>query len=105
MGDGKAKFSSGPQLERERLTAEKFAGTVAEWRGKFGYIQPAEPIDHPNAAKKNGKLWVSQSDLMSGATELAAGTECSFHIYTASTGILGAEEVEDSGAPAGAAKP
>merc|ERR1711920_613258 len=93
-GKGKPRSPSGADLPRERLTAEKFAGEVVEWKGKFGYIMPSEPVEHPDAQKKGGKLWVSQNDIEGGATELEAGTAVTFHIYTDSSGALGAEEVE-----------
>merc|ERR1712232_1314103 len=88
---GKGKRQPGHLLERERLTADKFSGEVVAWKGKFGYIQPAEPIDHPNAAKSEGKIWVSISDCPDQA-ELAVGTQVAFHVYTDKTGVLGAEE-------------
>merc|ERR1712039_916299 len=56
---GKSKRPAGPELARERLTADKFSGEVVEWKGKFGYIMPAEPIEHPDAKKKDGKIWIS----------------------------------------------
>merc|ERR1712137_711325 len=90
---GKGKRAPGHTLERERLTADKFCGEVLEWKGKFGYIMPAEPVDHPAAQKREGKIWVSISDCPNGA-ELAPGAQVTFHIYTDKTGSLGAEEVE-----------
>merc|ERR1712151_1134860 len=94
-GKGKSKRASGPNLERERLTAEKFSGEVVEWKGKFGYIMPSEPVEHPDADKHEGKLWVSMKDIeATGLTELEAGTQVSFHIYTDASGALGADEVE-----------
>merc|ERR1712217_229915 len=72
---GKDKRPRGAQLPRERLTAEKFSGEVSEWKGKYGYIMPAEPIEHPNAKKRqDGAVWVSISDCPNGA-ELAVGTQ------------------------------
>merc|ERR1712217_194809 len=98
MGKGKDKSKSnrkrGPELERERRTAEKFAGEVVEWRGKFGYIQPSEPIEHELAEKHGGKLWVSMNDISSGETELAVGALVSFHVYSDTSNTLGCEEVD-----------
>lgn len=104
--EGKSKGPSGPELERERLTAEKFTGEVVFSRGKWGNIMPSEPVDHPDAAKKNGQLWFSFVDVLSGATELADGQPVSFHIYRDTSGTLGAEEIEEDGeAPEQAAAP
>lgn len=97
-GKGKRpKGPTGPELSRERLTAEKFTGEVTDWRGKFGYITPSEPIEHEAAAKKGGKIWASMADIESGATELAVGQEVSFHVYLDDSGVLGAEEIEEIG--------
>merc|ERR1712137_528127 len=91
---GKSKHPRGSQLPRERLTAEKFSGEVIEWKGKYGYIMPAEPIEHPDAKKRpDGKVWVSISDCPNGA-ELAVGTPVAFHVYSDTSGTLGAEEVD-----------
>merc|ERR1719215_2363927 len=91
---GKSKRPRGAELPRERLTADKFSGEVIEWRGKFGYIMPAEPIEHPDAKKRpDGKIWVSISDCPNQA-ELAVGAPVAFHVYTDSSGTLGAEEVD-----------
>merc|ERR1712113_160596 len=92
-GKGKGKKDKGPrrpsgaELERERLTAEKFTGEVVSFRGKFGYIQPDEEVDHPDAKKKDGKIWVSVNDI--DGDELTVGQNVSFHIYTDASGILG----------------
>merc|ERR1712187_724731 len=74
-GKGKPRSPSGADLPRERLTAEKFSGEVVEWKGKFGYIMPSEPVEHPDAQKRDGKLWVSMKDIeATGQTELAVGS-------------------------------
>merc|ERR1712203_822864 len=72
-----------------------FSGEVVDWKGKFGYIMPSEPIEHEAAQKKGGKIWASMADIESGATELAIGQEVSFHVYLDDSGILGAEEIEE----------
>merc|ERR1712151_973055 len=98
-GKGKSKGKrergpSGPDLERERITAEPFTGTVKVWKGKFGFITPEEPIDHPAASKsRDGDIWFSGGDITSGQSELEAGAVVSFHVYTDASGKLGAEEV------------
>mmetsp|Transcript_53864 Transcript_53864/g.136769 ORF Transcript_53864/g.136769 Transcript_53864/m.136769 type:complete len:336 (-) Transcript_53864:90-1097(-) len=95
-GKGKGKFDpnrgKGHLLPRNRITAEKFTGTVTDWKGKYGWIQPAEEVQHEKAAKHQGRLFVSKDDLEGGAEELAPGTAVEFHIWEDSTG-LGAEEV------------
>merc|ERR1711948_192496 len=86
-------WTHGPGLERTRITAEPFSGECVEWRGKYGYIMPAEPIDHPAAGIHGGKLYVNMKDLPNGMEQLEVGTPVGFQIYTDASGSLGCEEV------------
>merc|ERR1712217_586142 len=90
--DGKGKKGQGHKLPRTRITAEKFTGTVVEWKGKYGWIKPGEPIEHALASKNKGNLFASISDLEGGLTELTPEAMVEFHIWEDSTG-LGAEEI------------
>jgi len=97
-GEGKGKGKrgpSGPELPRERVTSEVVTGEVLEWKGKYGWIQPTVPLEHPMAQRKNGALYCSMSDLVGGATELTKGALCQFHVFSDASG-LGAEEVMGS---------
>merc|ERR1719512_498273 len=95
-GKGKGKKGprgpSGPNLPRERITKEQVTGEVVEWKGKYGFVKPTVPVEHPKAEARGGKIYVSMSDLVGGASELTPGTLCQFHVYSDSSG-LGAEEV------------
>lgn len=90
-GKGKSKGGKGHLLPRTRISAEKFQGTCSAWKGKYGFITPAEPIEHEKASKHNGSLFVSKDDL-EGVEELAVDTLVEFHIWEDSSG-LGADEV------------
>merc|ERR1719343_198337 len=97
-GKGKGKDSNrgkGHLLPRTRISAEKFAGTVMDWKGKYGWIKPEEEIQHEKATKHQGRLFVSKDDLEGGVEELAPGTTVEFHIWEDASG-LGAEEVAES---------
>jgi len=72
-------------------------GEVLEWKGKYGWIQPLEPFDHPKARMRNGRIFVSRTDLAS-ARELAPGTLCHFYVFEDEAG-LGAEECVASEQP------
>mmetsp|Transcript_141347 Transcript_141347/g.451452 ORF Transcript_141347/g.451452 Transcript_141347/m.451452 type:complete len:325 (+) Transcript_141347:125-1099(+) len=90
--DGKdGNKGKGHMLPRTRISAEKFTGTVNAWKGKYGWIQPAEEIGHEKAAKHKGGLFVSKDDLV-GAEALTEGSTVEFHIWEDASG-LGAEEV------------
>eukprot|EP00448_Togula_jolla_P002515 CAMPEP_0170605190 /NCGR_PEP_ID=MMETSP0224-20130122/19845_1 /TAXON_ID=285029 /ORGANISM="Togula jolla, Strain CCCM 725" /LENGTH=145 /DNA_ID=CAMNT_0010930185 /DNA_START=68 /DNA_END=505 /DNA_ORIENTATION=- len=91
-GKGKGKRGpSGPNLPRQRVTELPMTGEVVEWKGKYGWIQPSEPIEHPMAQNREGRLYVSMSDLQ-GLTELQPGALVQFHVFSDPSG-LGAEEV------------
>jgi len=88
---GKGKRKPGHLLPRERLSVEKFTGTVHSWKGKYGWIVPGEAIDHEKASKNQGRLFVGHEDLVD-ATELVAEQVVEFHVWEDSSG-LGADEV------------
>mmetsp|Transcript_74012 Transcript_74012/g.199518 ORF Transcript_74012/g.199518 Transcript_74012/m.199518 type:complete len:214 (+) Transcript_74012:114-755(+) len=91
-GWGGGAKRGGPDLARTRLSEELVTGTVLEWKGKFGWIQPAAPIEHALASKNGGKVYVALKDLV-GATELTVGATIGFKVYADSSG-LGAEDLE-----------
>jgi len=94
-GKGKGKRKEGGKghlLPKTRITAEKFTGTVSAWKGKYGWIQPAEAIEHEKASLHKGGLFVGLNDLEGGITELTVGATVEFHICEDDSG-LGAEEV------------
>ncbi|CAL1166750.1 unnamed protein product [Cladocopium goreaui] len=93
-GKGKGKNTSrgkGHTLPRERVSETPMIGEVLEWKGKYGWIKPQEPIEHEKASRHGGKLFVSQADLV-GVTELSSGRLVQFQLFEDSSG-LGAEEV------------
>jgi len=90
-GKGKGKRPSGPGLPRTRITEEPVTGEVVEWKGKYGWIQPTVPVEHELAQRREGKIYVSMSDLVGGVEALTAGSLCQFHIFSDPSG-LGAEE-------------
>ena len=38
-------------------------GEMVEWKGKYGWIKPHEPVDHPAAGAHRGRLYVHLVDL------------------------------------------
>merc|ERR1711862_667318 len=101
-GKGKGKMMMGggpkptPDLTRTRITTAPITGEVTKWvKDKFGWIKPTTPIDHPNAKKNKGKIFVSVKDLADGSTSLKEGAHVCFQAYSDESG-LGAEEVVSS---------
>ncbi|CAE7772114.1 unnamed protein product [Symbiodinium pilosum] len=91
-GKSKMKWPSGPNLSRARISTEPVTGEVVEWKGKYGWIRPTVPVEHPMAEKHKGNIYVSMSDLQGGLEALTVGSLCQFHLFQDASG-LGAEEV------------
>jgi len=89
--EGKPARGQGHLLPRTRISAEKFTGTVAGWKGKFGWITPSEPIEHEKAGLHKGNLFVTKDDL-EDMEELTPDAVVEFHIAEDSSGLC-AEEV------------
>jgi len=76
--------------ERERLTANIVTGSIVEWKGHFGWVNLHTPIEHEEAKKKGGKVYLHQQD-WKGAKDPEAGQDIYMYVYTDGNG-LGAEE-------------
>merc|ERR1712232_1366408 len=87
---GNRSTPSGPDLPRKRVDEEKRRGRVLEWKGKYGWIQPEETVDHPRAGKHQGRIFVSVVDVM-GADRLSSGDRVEYILFEDDAG-LGAEE-------------
>mmetsp|Transcript_65135 Transcript_65135/g.121406 ORF Transcript_65135/g.121406 Transcript_65135/m.121406 type:complete len:404 (+) Transcript_65135:123-1334(+) len=88
----------GPYLPRQRVQDEKILGKVLEWKGKYGWIQAFDPLNHAKANKHQGKIFLSMIDVV-GADHLDSGDTCEFYLFEDADG-LGAEEcmkVSDAG--------
>lgn len=86
-GGGKGGFRRGnPDLPRERVTSEPIVGTVLRWGGKYGFVKPDIPFEHPAA---NGEIYVNKKDISDGTPSV--GKAIAFHVYCDASG-LGAEE-------------
>eukprot|EP00930_Biecheleria_cincta_P073451 TRINITY_DN6073_c4_g1_i1.p1 TRINITY_DN6073_c4_g1~~TRINITY_DN6073_c4_g1_i1.p1 ORF type:complete len:539 (-),score=96.10 TRINITY_DN6073_c4_g1_i1:7-1602(-) len=76
-----------------RISDDRFTGTVHAWKGRYGWITPDSPIDHPEAKKHRGQVYVHANDVEGyrDAT-IAAGDRVSFVLYADHDGV-GGEEV------------
>jgi len=83
---------SGPNLPREKVVKESIVGEVFEWKDTYGWIKATGPVDHPQAGKRDGKIYVNKKDI-NGATVLEKGQKVSFTVYEDPSG-LGAENVQ-----------
>jgi hypothetical protein len=80
-GGGKGK-GRGPKKEAgERKKVEgtgQLTGSVVEWKGSFGWITANDKIDHPDATKNGGKVYVQAKDLTGEKKELEVGAAVTF---------------------------
>ncbi|CAE7470682.1 unnamed protein product [Symbiodinium necroappetens] len=88
--DKKDKQPGGPTLPRERISTHQHLGQVLDWRGNYGWIMPMEPIRHPKASMRQGRIFISRTDL-ANAKDLMPGTFVQFQIFEDEQG-LGAEK-------------
>ncbi|CAE8733180.1 unnamed protein product [Polarella glacialis] len=81
--------ATGPNLPRKRISHQQYVGQVVEWKGNYGWIQPAEPIRHPKAGLRQGRVFISRTDL-GNSRELMPGMMVQFQVFEDEQG-LGAE--------------
>lgn len=74
---------------RERVLTTRITGRLMRWRGSYGFINPSEPVDHPEAEKHRGQVFLHQSDIQNGAN-IQEGIQVNFFLYADKDG-LGAE--------------
>lgn len=87
---GKNK-GKGHLLPRTRISEDPIAGTVEEWKGKFGWIRPLEPLEHEKAERHGGRIFCGMDDI-GDLEELTVGATVEFQVWEDASG-LGAEEV------------
>jgi len=63
----------------------RITGTINEWKGKFGWIDPDAPVEHPDAARRNGRLFLMQDDVLELIS--GVGAHVSFYVYADNSGL------------------
>jgi len=83
---------------RVQVTEERQFGEFLEWKDYHGWIRPQKRVDHPEAGKRGGKLYISKEDIEGPLPE--PGSTVSFVVYSDDSG-LGAMScmTEEGGAP------
>jgi hypothetical protein len=91
MGKGGAG-KGGAAKTRTPINGPRQVGSIVEWKGAFGWIQPLKPTAHPKAnPAKQGKVYLAAEDV---TEELdGVGAKVSFQLYFDATG-LGAADVK-----------
>jgi len=83
MGKGGPSPSQKP---RTKVVPTRVTGRVMGWRGKYGWIQPSQPIKHPSALARNGgKLYFGQEDVEAKLSGVNAAV--TFFVYESEKGL------------------
>mmetsp|Transcript_25231 Transcript_25231/g.58072 ORF Transcript_25231/g.58072 Transcript_25231/m.58072 type:complete len:455 (+) Transcript_25231:96-1460(+) len=86
------KGPSGPNLPRERIIDGPIVGEIVNWKRTFGWIKPAEDIDHDLFKKHEGRIYIHKKDItIEGDAKPEVGQSVQFYCYQDASG-LGAEE-------------
>mmetsp|Transcript_24245 Transcript_24245/g.75444 ORF Transcript_24245/g.75444 Transcript_24245/m.75444 type:complete len:429 (+) Transcript_24245:85-1371(+) len=98
-GAGTAKLAGGKGggggfKAETREILELNTGEVIEWNenGSFGWIRPDSMVNHPEAHKRGGKIYVHKKDVVPPGSPVGTGSTVQFKVYSDSKG-LGACEV------------
>lgn len=89
----KGKGKGGAAGAREVVSGSRVNGTIVEWKGNHGWVQPFYPVNHPDAAKKP-YIFMSVTDIEQELDDM--NPLVSFVVYSDGTG-LGAQEVRQAG--------
>ncbi|CAJ1331439.1 unnamed protein product [Effrenium voratum] len=92
---GEAGEAGEDREPRQRVKETRFLGVITEWRGYMGWLQPLSKVEHEQASRHWGLLYVSQQDVQAvdGVVPwMKAGRIVDFFVYSDGDG-LGAEEV------------
>mmetsp|Transcript_28381 Transcript_28381/g.90323 ORF Transcript_28381/g.90323 Transcript_28381/m.90323 type:complete len:456 (-) Transcript_28381:370-1737(-) len=71
--------------QRRPLLQTRITGRLQEVKGKFGWIWPDKPINHPDAGMHEGKIYLSHKDVE--AEIPGVGTHVSFVLYADGSGL------------------
>jgi len=63
----------------------RIAGTVTDWKGKYGWLASDEPIMHPEARMKGGKIYFAQDEVLEVIS--GVGAHVSFYVYADGAGL------------------
>lgn len=99
-----ANFAAMAQGVRQRIFPTKVYGELEVWypNSKFGFIRPQKPLNHPDAGKHGGKIYLHINDIL--GKPLSKGSKVEFFVYRDQSG-LGAERCQISGSSAPAVSP
>jgi len=83
---------SAEQGERTMVLDKLITGHIQNWKGRFGWIEPDEAVDHTEASKHQGAIYVHVNDV-EGKERLKKGQRVQFLVYADGNG-LGAQDCQ-----------
>jgi dsRNA-specific ribonuclease len=90
QGAAKAKGEYWGAKERERITPSIVTGTLETWKGHFGWVKLHTPVEHEQAKKNGGKVYLHKKD-WKGAKDPEAGKDIYMYVYVDGSGLGGEE--------------
>lgn len=96
--------------QRFFVSEARVTGTLDEWNGDHGWLQPHKAVDHPQARRNRGRVYLAQAEVREDLPGL--GVAVSFVLYADSSGLLATdcrladeEEVHGRGSGYGGSRP
>jgi len=86
-GKGKDGKTGGGPKPREQVSTIPVTGTIVEWKGKFGWVQLSDPVQHPDSAKNGGKIFLHIGDWQDTTKQPAAGQTLMCTLYLDRSGL------------------
>eukprot|EP00406_Dinophysis_acuminata_P047786 CAMPEP_0179304202 /NCGR_PEP_ID=MMETSP0797-20121207/48974_1 /TAXON_ID=47934 /ORGANISM="Dinophysis acuminata, Strain DAEP01" /LENGTH=479 /DNA_ID=CAMNT_0021013787 /DNA_START=73 /DNA_END=1509 /DNA_ORIENTATION=- len=71
---------------RKLISDKRVMGCVNEWSNNFGWIVPLQKIDHPQARKSQGRIYLHMNDVRN-SKPLTPGTHVDFFLYCDMRGL------------------
>lgn len=82
------------EVPRARVGESRCVGLVTEWRGYMGWIQPLTKLDHDQAEKHKGRVYLNMKDIVAApGRKVKEGSVVDYFLYTDHDG-LGAEDCQ-----------
>jgi hypothetical protein len=71
--------------KKEKVLPQRIIGKVKEWKGKFGWVVPDVKVQHAEAAKHGGKIYLAHEDVEDEIS--GVGASVSFFVYSDGNGL------------------
>ncbi|CAE7345337.1 hypothetical protein AK812_SmicGene34959 [Symbiodinium microadriaticum] len=82
-----ASKGHGPQPVQQRrlISTKRVHGQVLDWHGNFGWIQALQPVEHPEAHRNQGRIYMAGEDVQEDLS--GVGADVTFFLYQDANGL------------------